>query len=202
MAHTRKVARDPSVAAEAKRIASATYYQKNADIIREKRRIQMAEKRAKIKAKRRRSDKPRPPTKKQLKSVPCPRILAEAENDASDALLTMAQQPAQQPVLPPASPDLRRSENVSESNEGLDHCDIRDEIDVDAEDSDNAEAGYRTISEVAAMRCQEILIEDETAILVHGKLTPERELSIPSSLPSTSTSTAKSASVFHTGSRR
>ncbi|KAJ6499596.1 hypothetical protein C8R47DRAFT_1068524 [Mycena vitilis] len=46
-------------AAEKKKRAAAAYYQKNAERLREKRRVQMAQKRAEVKAKRRRSDKPR-----------------------------------------------------------------------------------------------------------------------------------------------
>ncbi|KAK7055699.1 hypothetical protein R3P38DRAFT_2760882 [Favolaschia claudopus] len=194
------------VKSQAKRVASATYYRKNADIIREKRRIQMAEKRlalsflqgtdeeqtflsAQIKAKRRKSDKPRPPPKKNLKSaplespfpqIPSPRILAESESEASDALLTMARQPAQQPVLPPAPPDPRMR-----ANEPFDEYDLiarANERDVDSEDSDDAEAGHRTISEVAdAMPSQGRSIEvgeDENVFLMHGVLlTPERERS-------------------------
>ncbi|KAJ7907803.1 hypothetical protein B0H13DRAFT_2332016 [Mycena leptocephala] len=49
-----------STAAERKKQAWTTYYEQNADTIREKRRLQMAEKRALLKAKRRASDKPRP----------------------------------------------------------------------------------------------------------------------------------------------
>ncbi|KAK6981485.1 hypothetical protein R3P38DRAFT_2807974 [Favolaschia claudopus] len=186
------------VAAQAQRVASATYYQKNADVIREKRRIQMAEKRAQIKAKRRKSDKPRQPPKKNLKSapleppfpqIPSPRILAEAESDASDALLTMARQPAQQPVSPPASPDPRMRANEP-FDEEYDLIARANERDIDSEDSDDAEAGHRTISEVAdAMACQGRSIEvgeDENMFLMHGGLrTPERERSLSLSLTST-----------------
>ncbi|KAK7033733.1 hypothetical protein R3P38DRAFT_2772581 [Favolaschia claudopus] len=121
--------------------------------------------------------------------IPSPRILAEAESDASDALLTMARQPAQQPVSPPASPDPRMRANEP-FDEEYDLIARANERDIDSEDSDDAEAGHRTISEVAdAMACQGRSIEvgeDENMFLMHGGLrTPERERSLSLSLTST-----------------
>ncbi|KAJ7822658.1 hypothetical protein B0H14DRAFT_2598440 [Mycena olivaceomarginata] len=57
-------------ATQKKRHAAAIHYRKNADIIREKRRIQMAEKRAAVKAKRRKSDKPRVKPAKKSSTPP------------------------------------------------------------------------------------------------------------------------------------
>ncbi|KAJ7653953.1 hypothetical protein DFH06DRAFT_1133536 [Mycena polygramma] len=103
-------------AAEKKKQAAATYYQKNAERLREKRRVQMAQKRAEVKAKRRRSDKPRTkkarvaqaPTEQPARgeasesddsteepqeelgsTVNVVRALNEAEIEASETLATM-----------------------------------------------------------------------------------------------------------------
>ncbi|KAJ7612847.1 hypothetical protein DFH06DRAFT_1147117 [Mycena polygramma] len=103
-------------AAEKKKQAAATYYQKNAERLREKRRVQMAQKRAEVKAKRRRSDKPRTkkarvaqaPTEQPARgeasesddsteepqeelgsTVNIVRALNEAEIEASETLATM-----------------------------------------------------------------------------------------------------------------
>ncbi|KAK7027715.1 hypothetical protein R3P38DRAFT_3190797 [Favolaschia claudopus] len=100
---TKRTKRDPSAAAEAKRVASAKYYQQNADMIREKRRTQMAEKRAEIKAKRRRSDKPKPTQRKCAvssstasratpKSDPHHSKVTSAEHEASQGLALLSQQ--------------------------------------------------------------------------------------------------------------
>ncbi|KAK6988883.1 hypothetical protein R3P38DRAFT_3228219 [Favolaschia claudopus] len=178
MPHTKKATKKSSAAAEAGRIASAKYYQRNADTIREKRRLQMAEKRAQIKAKRRQSDKPRCRKGKPAPSRPpvtlttgttattSPlRTLAEAEAEASEALAAMARQCV---ALEEADPDL------------------------DSEDSDEeVDAGCRTISEVAGIACHDGSTDvQESEIDAKAPANPSLEL-----FP---TSTAEESSLFDT----
>ncbi|KAK7030156.1 hypothetical protein R3P38DRAFT_896010 [Favolaschia claudopus] len=128
-------AKDPSAAAEAKRIASANYYRQNADMIRAKRRIQMAEKRARIKANRRKSDKSRPKKNTSRTTDSNCRCLAEAEKETTEVLASLSR----------SRPRISIEEFAVQSDDG-----IRNNY-TDDEDSDEPEEamGTRTISEVA-----------------------------------------------------
>ncbi|KAK7033750.1 hypothetical protein R3P38DRAFT_2772607 [Favolaschia claudopus] len=138
--------KDPSAAAELRRIASANYYQKNADTIREKRRIQMAEKRcerevmARIKANRRKSDKPKLLRTATSRAVSAPpRIITFTERTGRLASLSPSQQPmnrVENKDVPnrSVSPTQDRMRSREEENERGEH---------------KEEIGMRTISEVA-----------------------------------------------------
>ncbi|KAJ7637793.1 hypothetical protein B0H17DRAFT_1149396 [Mycena rosella] len=73
--------------------ASKAYYQKNAEIIREKRRTQMADKRAAVKAKRRRKDKPKSVVAQTIAMTHAlgAQSLTSAEREVSETLAAMWQ---------------------------------------------------------------------------------------------------------------
>ncbi|KAJ7697368.1 hypothetical protein B0H17DRAFT_1130355 [Mycena rosella] len=85
-----KVTADKKARANA---ASKAYYQKNAEIIREKRRTQMADKRAAVKAKRRRKDKPKSVVAQTIAMTHAlgAQSLTSAEREVSETLAAMWQ---------------------------------------------------------------------------------------------------------------
>ncbi|KAJ7878539.1 hypothetical protein B0H14DRAFT_2567224 [Mycena olivaceomarginata] len=133
--------------AEKKRIAAAAYYERNAEQIKEKRRIQMAEKRAEKKARRRKSDKPG-------RKMDVERELHDAEREGSEMLAGMWRL---------RSPEaLKKSEDGHISRRALSRRDAPDRLktgDSQLEDSEDRSSQsdedeeqrmrIRTISEVA-----------------------------------------------------
>ncbi|KAJ7775252.1 hypothetical protein B0H14DRAFT_2631860 [Mycena olivaceomarginata] len=137
--------------AEKKRIAAAGYYERNADRIREKRRIQMAEKRAEKKAKRRKADKSKP--RKNLK-----RANVETEPPVDDACSPSALQHVER--------DLQNTEReVSETLAGMRLTRLKTgdsplenwaHMSPQSDEDDEQRMRIRTISEVAGHQLSEI----------------------------------------------
>ncbi|KAJ7731405.1 hypothetical protein B0H16DRAFT_1696726 [Mycena metata] len=154
---TRDSGSPKKTASEKKRLAAAAYYAKNADAIRERRRVQMAEKRAAIKAKRRRSDKPRA---KKSKTNPHSEqagghtvdTLSAAEREASETLASMRHSRPFQPehrevdMAPVTTPTHARTLSPCYDYFGAAY---RESGNLSSDEESDYEVGVRSISEVA-----------------------------------------------------
>ncbi|KAJ7846748.1 hypothetical protein B0H14DRAFT_927392 [Mycena olivaceomarginata] len=143
-----------ATAAQNKWVAVANYYQKNAEVIREKRRIQMAEKRAAKKKKRQESRKPRvkkPPavhrddnsTNGGSSLTMTDLALAEAEREASETLTGMCRRATQEGVKIANDPDLFQNWTWD-----IPHIDMEGSSET-GESDDERQMGVRSLSEVA-----------------------------------------------------
>ncbi|KAJ7847849.1 hypothetical protein B0H14DRAFT_2583391 [Mycena olivaceomarginata] len=153
--------------AQRKRLSDALYYQQHAATIREKRRVQMAEKRALKKASRRKSDKPRP-TKKSVKPRATKAVSQSAAgscnsppDDSDSECLTErtmrdAEREATETLAGMWRPRSSRSPGPHELNRNADALDpfqhwqdtVRVE-DVNSSSDDEPASGLQYISEVA-----------------------------------------------------